>query len=186
MFCTTVWRVRLFIWGFWKLSPSHLHPHSPTFLHSDRVSLWLTTAEFPQPIRIQLSLLLPSLLSPQCKVRKITVQCDALFSSRLSWLHWECVCVCMCARARVCVCVCVCVWVRVCVLSEQYCCDCNYLVTAFFPYLALLSCLCTELPSLSQASVCKNVHKNEHIFMFLVLDLVFWIMASRQYWHKWF
>lgn len=50
-------------------------------------------------MRIQLPLL-PSLLSPQCKVRKITVQCVALFSSRLSWLHWE--------RERDCVCLCVC------------------------------------------------------------------------------
>lgn len=113
------------------------------------------------------SLLLPRWLSPQCKVRKITVQCVAAFSSRLSWLHWERGCVCVLS-------------------SEPHCCDCYCLVTTFFPYLAFLKCLSTELPSLSQASVYQKLHKEEHIFLFLILDSVVWTMELRQYWHWWF
>lgn len=53
----------------------------PTFLFSPRILSWLTTAEFPQPIRIQLSLLL-SLLSPRSKVNR---NHRSPFLSRLSW-----------------------------------------------------------------------------------------------------
>lgn len=97
------------------------------------------------------------------KSRKITLQCVALFSSRLSWLQWEK------EKERLCVCV---IWAALLWLLLS--CDHILPITGFT----------------SNVSAQNYLHLAKLLFptsfMFLILDSGVWMMASRQYWHCWF